>query len=987
MSDRGLPSSILAVLRRLKVKEVKQLPDAELLERYIATRDEAAFTVLVGRHGPTVLSVCRRVLRDHDVDDVFQATFLALAKDAGTIRRREAVGAWLYEVAYRAALRAKARSARSLRVEQAASTEEGAVPADAALYRDVQQVLDEELHRLPERLRKPLVLVHLVGHVQAEAARELGITDRALRKRLRIGRDRLRVSLTRRGVTLTAAGVAAVLDQSAAAGPLTPGLLRPTVESVLAYMAGQAAAVSASTVSLATAGAGGWLAGRVKLIGVLAVPVLATLVFTASALTPAGSRVAAPPNRAASIAPIDELPPGRITVLTGRILGADGQPVPHATVTALVRRPWQSADRGLHDEVVARGAADADGRYRLAVPVDFPSSSPDRRVTLLAHAPGHAPVTGDVRINGRPATTDLQMPGTAAATGRLVAPDGKPAAEVRLALVRLGKAVWEAPQGAGSAAPAGWPADVVTDARGAFRLDGLPAGENLWLQVRDDRYALTTFRVNAGVTDAEAVKLSEPRLLTGRITAADTGRPLANARVAVDVGAERQMLDYYTVLSAAPELAATASPAEVSGVTDADGRYRMRLPPGVDYHVYVYPPDGSTYIGWRWKLGWEEGEAIRERTTSLRPGVEIKGQVVEESGKPIDGACICWMRDEPVKAPAVPTTPSSQSLQASWNEALTFSDSATLSGTDGRFRIVVPNSPVILRVFGPTADYLLCDYEYQRCPQCGKDHLRLGENARVRVDPSVRASEPIRATLRRGLTVTGRAIGPDGEPIRDGVLVCRTICQPLRKPAPRLVPIRDGVYQLPGCDRGRVYPVLLFDAVRGLAAVAEFQIPAVQAPGASPGNPSIGRGPTIRLTPCGSASVRLVDATGRPLAGRRPQVEFWLADDRPASLDVKGNGPWSNAMDASWVDPRHYLPGPITDADGVLTVPTLIPGLQYHILFNDAGPKGVYAAPFRVAPGQSLRLPDLVARPDGDDEEHARPPSDARSNPADDPEK
>ena len=198
MADRDLPSSIRGVLRRLKVKEIKHLPDAELLARYVASHDEAAFTALVGRHGPTVLSVCRRVLRGHDVDDVFQATFLALAKEAATIRRRESLGTWLYEVAYHAALRAKARRVRHQLVEQAAATSEGSVASDEVVYRDVQQVLDEELHQLPERLRKPLVMVHLLGRVQVDAARELGITDRALRKRLRIGRERLRSGLTRR---------------------------------------------------------------------------------------------------------------------------------------------------------------------------------------------------------------------------------------------------------------------------------------------------------------------------------------------------------------------------------------------------------------------------------------------------------------------------------------------------------------------------------------------------------------------------------------------------------------------------------------------------------------------------------------------------------------------------------------------------------------------------------------------------------------------
>src|SRR5438552_1012627 len=104
MADRSLEVSIKDVLRRLRVQEIKRLPDAELLARYADSRDEAAFTTLVSRHGPTVLSVCRRVLKSDDIDDAFQATFLALAKEARSIRKREAVGPWLYEVAYHTAL-------------------------------------------------------------------------------------------------------------------------------------------------------------------------------------------------------------------------------------------------------------------------------------------------------------------------------------------------------------------------------------------------------------------------------------------------------------------------------------------------------------------------------------------------------------------------------------------------------------------------------------------------------------------------------------------------------------------------------------------------------------------------------------------------------------------------------------------------------------------------------------------------------------------
>src|SRR5262249_53118606 len=91
-----------------------QLSDAELLRRWVGDRDQAAFEVLVWRHGPMVLGVCRRILRNtQDVEDAFQASFLALVRKAGSIARRQSVGSWLYTVAHRAALQARARACRA----------------------------------------------------------------------------------------------------------------------------------------------------------------------------------------------------------------------------------------------------------------------------------------------------------------------------------------------------------------------------------------------------------------------------------------------------------------------------------------------------------------------------------------------------------------------------------------------------------------------------------------------------------------------------------------------------------------------------------------------------------------------------------------------------------------------------------------------------------------------------------------------------------
>src|SRR5262245_34870581 len=132
------------------------LTDAELLERFVARREEAAFEVLVWRHGPKVLGVCRRILRhEKDAEDAFQATFLVLVRKAASIGKRQAVGSWLYRVAYRLALRAKAlaakRAARRTRVADVPAAEPAPDPGRAEL----RPVLDEEVNRLPEKYRAP----------------------------------------------------------------------------------------------------------------------------------------------------------------------------------------------------------------------------------------------------------------------------------------------------------------------------------------------------------------------------------------------------------------------------------------------------------------------------------------------------------------------------------------------------------------------------------------------------------------------------------------------------------------------------------------------------------------------------------------------------------------------------------------------------------------------------------------------------------------
>jgi RNA polymerase sigma factor (sigma-70 family) len=151
------------------------LTDAQLLEAFVRRRDEASFEVLVWRHGAMVLSLCQRILRDaHEAEDAFQATFLVFARKAGTIGKRDAVGSWLYKVAYRVALRVRAKAAKGGAGEELADDLPAREAGDDVVWRDLRPVLDEEIDRLPEKYRVPFVLCYLQGHTNEEAAEQIG---------------------------------------------------------------------------------------------------------------------------------------------------------------------------------------------------------------------------------------------------------------------------------------------------------------------------------------------------------------------------------------------------------------------------------------------------------------------------------------------------------------------------------------------------------------------------------------------------------------------------------------------------------------------------------------------------------------------------------------------------------------------------------------------------------------------------------------------
>jgi RNA polymerase sigma-70 factor (ECF subfamily) len=287
-------------LARLLAREAAgHLPDSELLELYCRQRDEGAFAVLVARYGPLVLGVCRRVLGDrHDAEDAFQATFLVLARRAATIRNTASLGNWLHGVAVRLARQAKRLAARRRcreRDQAAGHPCNGGGTCPEAL-----QALDEEIQRLPDAFRAPLVLCYLTGLTQQQAAKQLGLSFGTLRRRLAQGRARLRHRLLSRGLA-PAALLAATADAAQAIVPQT--LAGSTVRAALG------GAVSFSVRTLTKKGLQTMLLTKTKygLALVLAVSLGAGLVVHQG--LPAQPPAPVKPGYAADKAPLNYGPP------------------------------------------------------------------------------------------------------------------------------------------------------------------------------------------------------------------------------------------------------------------------------------------------------------------------------------------------------------------------------------------------------------------------------------------------------------------------------------------------------------------------------------------------------------------------------------------------------------------------------------------------------------------------------------------------------
>jgi RNA polymerase sigma factor (sigma-70 family) len=937
-------------IRELVSADAKvNLSDTELLGRFTKGGDERAFAALVKRHGGLVLGVCRRVLGNHaDAEDAFQATFLVLSKKAAAIARQAALPSWLYQVAYRVAVKAKARALTRQRHEQQAEGHEAADPLTEITGRELLGVLDEELQALTERHRTPLVLCYLQGHTCDEAARRLGCSPRTLKRWLDQGRRCLARRLARRGLTLPAALLATGLTHAARAAAVPARLVTASARAANLGPAAGAAPVSAAAVALAegvSQGLPAWKLGPAALVllaGALAVGVGVLAGVAGPEPTqrpPAEGRS----EQVAAAAPLRPLLPmawpgkpnrpderaGGVTV-TARVLNADAKPLAKAAV-ALVGYTGGTGRGGdllaEHTRVLAQGQTDADGRLRLAAP--GASLEGVKGLYLLARAPGHA--LDLERLNPARATAEvsLSLKPERLARGRLVDLQGQPAAGVAVSVgwvgllkngLSDGMSATQAVRGL-----AVWPEAVRTDAQGRFVVHGLGDTGTASLVVEDDRYAPQAMHFDAKELDKEINRsLAPAQLIEGQVLQADTGKPVPHALL--------------TVYSSNEELGSYIGR---GGKADAQGRFRLHPNAGTWFTLSAHAPEGEPYLAIEQKFKWTAGKVKRHVDVKLPRGVLVRGKVTEAgSGKPVKGAAVQYF--------PLPEAGAPKGLISGWQ-------GIEVSKEDGAFHIPVFPGKGHLLIIGPEGRYVHEEIGASQLYSGRPGGIRYYPDAVVKLDlPKAAQVKDVAVTLKRGASVKGRLVGPGGEPVGKALMICRLHVSALSPNWRFPVEVRDGQFELHGLDPEKPCPVAFLEPEKRWGTTVQL------------GGKQAGKDLTVRLQPCGQAVVRFLDAQGKPLAKHRPTLDI-VVTPGPHRYDFKATEKGELAADQDFlanIDRHNYWKGPVTDAEGRCTFPALIPGVIYRF---SAFRKGMFsvARDFTVEAGKTFDAGDItVSRPE-----------------------
>lgn len=643
-------TAVLGHIRKLAaIQGVKQLSDRELLRRFVDMHDEPAFATLVHRHGPMVLSACQRVLhRTQDAEDACQATFLVLARKAASERWQESIANWLYGVARRLALKARASTARRHVVEHGAPSRSPADPLADITARELQTVLDEELIRLPEKYRAPILLCCLEGHARDEAAQQLGWTLPILKSRLEQARDMLRRRLTRRGLTLSAALAALTLAQPASAGSFPMALTNGTCQAALAIIAGHGAAAS-----LLPPGVAALVDSATRTLFITKTKIATLLLVAATIAAVSGGLLIPQPGGTGTLAGQQEqnLNPAagdqddQVTV-SGRVLDPDGKPFEGAELTVCRWDRNQGFLKPAKPKVQAKSGA--DGRFAFTIPKSAIASRPgdwglpynQAWLQVVAAADGYAPVWESIRNSEQKEFTLSLAKDDMPIEGRVLDLQGRPVAGAAVRITEFRTLQWSE---LFQYAWRGLPENVMTDKDGRFRLTGIGRSRMVRLRISAPtieqilKYVPTIPGLYANDAKSAAVEIiaGPTKPITGVIRGRDKGKPLAGAAVHGQIWSD-ELIEMYND--------------GVRTVTDENGRYRIvGLPKAAKYSLTIDAAENQRYLSKWLKLADTEGLKPIVKDFDLERAVALRLRFIDsETGKPALGTVhYCPTYDNP----------------------------------------------------------------------------------------------------------------------------------------------------------------------------------------------------------------------------------------------------------------------------------------------------------------------------------------------------
>ncbi len=962
MSRSDVLTSVRHLRGLLAAQRSQDDSDEQLLHAFADRRDDLAFTTLVRRHGPMVLGVCRRVLgHEQDAEDVFQATFVVLARRAAALRDKSALASFLYGTAYHLASKSKRAASRRRKHEDRAPARPCDDPSAELLWREVRTVLDEEIARLPESCRSVFVLCVLENLSQAEAGRRLGLKERTVSNRLAEARRRLQQRLAKRGVELTAVLAASALAvQPASALPLA--LLAQTTHAARAMLGeGGLAALSPSVAALVENSSPILGLGKAK---------LTTLILLAGSLLGGGGAVVHFQTAAAE----SEEPPAaekaksqrpavpaakqdqQSKAFAGRVLDPDGKPIAGAKLYLLYYTPKKLP-------IPVRAASDKDGRFRFtAAKKEFDQSASARpwdEALVVAMADGYG--VGVPTFQDKPTHLTLRLAkDDVPITGRILDLQGKPVAGVTVSihglfwtakadltdwLLDLKKTKEGYPSlhrhlialeglqgrdlGLGKVFP-----PTLTGADGRICLRGVGRERVAALHLRGPGIAVTQrFAMTrpAGTIRATRWRRAQPFLdfgdemifcgadfeyvaapcqpIVGVIRDKDTGKPLPGAVVR-------------SYALAGPEVR-TNEQMCLHAVADRDGRYRLTgMPKGEGNVIRAEGPVGQPYLMSLARV--PKGFALEPITIDfqLKRGVWIEGTVTDKAtGKPVHSQIHYAVSEG---NPFLKEAP-----------GLTFDNLWTRDG-DGSFRFVGLPGRGVVTVLAKTKFAMRIQPNYDWAgyfteiampvmlmgrndtgvdtdPIKGLDRLLLlqSHNTVAVVNPA-KDAKAVRCdiVLDPGRTLNGKVHGPDGRPLTGVWVASWSDAGDWKYEA-----LRTADFTVAALRPGETRLLLFLHAAKHLAGSLVLYNHA--------------EGPlTVKLGPAGTLTGRFVTRDAK-----KPLADLEIFAD--------SYGPLVSPQMLPKRDPTFstFPRGLRTDKEGKFRIENLVPGLKYRLVLS----KGMFA--------------------------------------------